>query len=705
MASTSVVFDLLANDRASAKFDRFGNTVNGTSTKMSKFTGMMKTAGKAAAYGLGAGLAIGATALVGMTKNTIEDEAAQRKLALAMRNSVDASDKQVASVEKWIAKQGVALGVTDDELRPAFQRLVESTGNVGEAQRQMGIAMDVSAGTGKSLKTVTEALMKANNGTTASLSKLGLKTKDADGNVLTLDQSLKAMSETFGGQASAKAGTLGGKMDRLKIIMDETKEAIGAKLIPVATKFADWILQKAVPAIEDFVDQMKSGKGAGGDFAAILGDIKAGAAKVWEATKKMWSILKPVLSFIVDNRAAVATFAGILLTVAAAVKIWTGAQLLLNVALTANPIGVIVVAIAGLAAGLVYAYKKSETFRTIVGGAMKAVGAVFKFMWNNVYQPIITFFIGGLAKIIEMFADLLGAMSHVPGFGWLGPLADKMHTAAEKTKGLADSIKKIPDKKTVRVNVIVNTSAITKAQNQLAGLGPEYRGRRAPGGGLFGNAGDALITSIVKGLEKGKVRLSSALNQVSAFVTKSQDKLAALLDKRAGILDSFKGMTSSIFSADLSTGEGEAPASIQRLLDFGKQMRANAEALAANVKSLTEKGLSKDLIQQLVNAGESGQAQIALLAGGSAADIAQANADNAAKQAALVAAGLTTSGALGINADIRQEQRDLKLAKAIEDRLEKLLKRQTENTYVVLKIAGKDIVASIEQYKRNLATT
>lgn len=59
--------------------------------------------------------------------------------------------------------------------------------------------------------------------------------------------------------------------------------------------------------------------------------------------------------------------------VAAATKAWAATQWLLNAALTANPIGIVVVAIAALAAGLVLAYKKSETFRKIVDGALAAV--------------------------------------------------------------------------------------------------------------------------------------------------------------------------------------------------------------------------------------------------------------------------------------------------------------------------------------------
>ncbi|SDC46333.1 hypothetical protein [Nocardioides lianchengensis] len=85
------------------------------------------------------------------------------------------------------------------------------------------------------------------------------------------------------------------------------------------------------------------------------------------------------------TRARVATIAQATASkaVAATTAIWTAGQWLLNAALTANPIGLVIVGIAALVAGLVLAYKKSETFRTIVNGALRAVGnaAMFVFGW------------------------------------------------------------------------------------------------------------------------------------------------------------------------------------------------------------------------------------------------------------------------------------------------------------------------------------
>jgi hypothetical protein len=711
LASTSVVFDILARDRASDKFDHLSKSADGSTTTMSRFTGVMKTAGKAAAIGLAGGVVIGAKALVDMTQNAIEDEAAQRKLAIAMQNSVGATDKQVASVENWISKAGVATGVTDDELRPAFQRLVQATGSVKEAQAQMGIAMDVSAGTGKSLKVVTEALMKANLGTTASLSKLGLKTKDAEGNTLSLKDALAAMGDTFEGQAAAKADSLSGKMDRLRLIVDEAKESIGARLIPVVTDLADWLLATVVPAVEKFFKQWEKGVGTGGEAREVL--------------EKLGNVLKDVTGFLWDNKEAVAAVTAAIVAykigivaytvytnvASVATKAWAAAQWLLNAAMNANPLGLVITGLALLAAGLVLAYKKSETFREIVDGAMDAVGKAFTWFWNNVGQPVIKFFVTGLGQIIEMFADLVGAMSHVPGFGWLKPLAESMHNAADKTKELAESIKKIPDRKTVTISVLVNEAQARKAERILGDVTTRAMGGglNTKGGGAGGRGhgiglsgpGAALIENIVKGIEKGKVKLATALDKLKGFIQRRQDALADLLEKKSAVVEAFRGFTSSIFSTDLTAGEGEEPKGLAAILAFGAQQRANAEQLAANVKTLLAKGLSQDLIQQLVGAGEGGREQIALLAAGTAEDIRQANEDNAATVAALQEAGVAAGGAL-YDAAIAQEERDIKLADTIKGKLQELLDKQDENTVVELHLDGQVIHWSLKKLKRKL---
>ena len=87
-------------------------------------------------------------------------------------------------------------------------------------------------------------------------------------------------------------------------------------------------------------------------------------------------------------------------TIAVVTKLWTAAQWLLNAALAANPIGLVVVAIGALVAGLVYAYQHSETFRKIVDAAWRGIAAAAKWAWETVIKPVVTAFVWYYTKIV-----------------------------------------------------------------------------------------------------------------------------------------------------------------------------------------------------------------------------------------------------------------------------------------------------------------
>jgi hypothetical protein len=213
--------------------------------------GGLKLAG-AGLLGLGAGVVAAGAGLLGLAKGAAEDDKAQKTLARTLKNSAKATNGQVAALEDYISKTGVATGVTDDEMRPALGALVRATHDVSKAQSLMNLAMNVSAGTGKDLTAVTAALAKGQLGSTGALAKLGVATKDSSGKALTFDKIVQNLTKTFKGQAATAAGTLEGKWSRLKLILAETGETIGGKVLPKLTDFADFVLQKVVPAAGRF---------------------------------------------------------------------------------------------------------------------------------------------------------------------------------------------------------------------------------------------------------------------------------------------------------------------------------------------------------------------------------------------------------------------------------------------------------------------
>lgn len=189
-------------------------------------------------------------------KSAIEDEAAQIRLATALRNTTGATDEQIKSVEEWISKTQLAFGISDQQLRPALDRLVRSTKDVGEAQKLLSLALDISAGTGKSLDQVVQALGKAYDGNTGSLSRLGVGIDKAELKTMSFDEITGRLAQTFEGQASKQADTFQGKMARLSEAMDEAKETVGSFILDAIQPLASFAVDTLMPALSDLGTQI-----------------------------------------------------------------------------------------------------------------------------------------------------------------------------------------------------------------------------------------------------------------------------------------------------------------------------------------------------------------------------------------------------------------------------------------------------------------
>jgi hypothetical protein len=181
---------------------------------------------------IGAAAAAGAFAValaVDGVQAAMAEEAELTKLQTTLENLgfADASGE----LNQFVDDLQFATGTADSTLRPALERLLVSTNNVAQSQKLLNIALDVSAGTGKSLESVANALGKAYDGNFGALGKLNagidasiIKNKD-------LDAAVAQLSTTFGGQAAAQAETLQGQITILGIAFDELKESLGKGLI------------------------------------------------------------------------------------------------------------------------------------------------------------------------------------------------------------------------------------------------------------------------------------------------------------------------------------------------------------------------------------------------------------------------------------------------------------------------------------------
>lgn len=265
---------------------------------------------KATEFGKKAALAFalaGAAALkfgFDAVKAATEDAAAQALLAKTIEATTSATAAQVKGVEDYITKTSIAIGVTDDELRPAFSRLVRSTKDTEEAQRLLNLALDLSAASGKPLETVTNALGKAYDGNTTALGKLGL---GLDTNLLKSkdnDAIIRQLETTYGEFAEGAAETAAKKFERIKIATDEAKESIGAALLPVIEQLSDFVLTTAVPNLQSFIQGL-TGEGSLEEASKNATD---GAYNFGQQIK---SILKTVVAFKTELIVLTAVIAGV----------------------------------------------------------------------------------------------------------------------------------------------------------------------------------------------------------------------------------------------------------------------------------------------------------------------------------------------------------------------------------------------------------
>ena len=227
-------------------------------TEIQGFGGKVGEFGKkvAAAFAVAAAAAAAYAVKLGIdgVKAAIEDEAAQLRLASALRSATGATDSQIKATEDYISKTSLATGVADDELRPALQRLALSTKDTGKAQELLALALDVSKGSGKDLETVANALGKAQDGNTASLGKLGLGLSKAELATLSFEQLQTKLSDLFGGAAARNAQTFQGRIEVLKNGFNEAKEAVGVALLPIIEKLIEFIITNGVPIVNKFKD-------------------------------------------------------------------------------------------------------------------------------------------------------------------------------------------------------------------------------------------------------------------------------------------------------------------------------------------------------------------------------------------------------------------------------------------------------------------
>ena len=521
----------------------------GVQRALKEFQSLTSTTDKAAfvlrkALVPGAIAATGAVAILGKglfeaAKAAAEDQKSQALLARQLQATTGATDAQISAVEQYINKTQLAAGVTDDQLRPALSSLVRATGDTAIAQEQLGLALDIAAGTGKDVESVAIALAKAYNGNFAALTKLGVPLDENITKTKNYQAAQEALAKQFGGASATAANTFDGQLKRLSIAWGELVEQVGYYVLPYLQRFVDAVNKYVVPALGVFIDQLQGGKGVKGAFEiaiASMGDFAPVAIRAMKAATE------GVLEFV---KTVALAYAGIQTLIGAAQALATRGK-------------------AGLPA---------------FSAALAAAGGA-------------------------VITDQLKART----LAYFDDLESRLGSLSAQASAARNALNPIPDR----------LDRISAAANALAGGGEEEEGGGA-GGGLnrmadrakklqerLEAAAKALRDDMANALEIAEERLGAAQQAFDDFASSVTNTITDAMNFEDALEASAEEGGGSFFD--------ELSRQAQRADEFGKL-----------TEELLRRGISKDALNQVLEAGVESGAEIARQLLASADGVLKAN--------------------------------------------------------------------------------
>ena len=312
--------------------------------------------------------AVGALAAgaVMSAKAAMEDQVAQVSLERQLIATTNATEQQVKAVNQYLREAEMAAAISEDELRPAFENLVRSTGDITEAQELLNLAMDISAGTGKDLQTVSEALQEAYAGEVGPLKELDRSLTNMIESGADADTIMSQLADTFGGAASANAETAAGRFKTLGLQMENVQEEIGYALLP--------IIEALLPVLER--------------LARFIGDNT---------------------ELIIGIGIAVGTFATAIIAANLAMKAWTvisGITAAINAVLATSFTALWVATGIGIVIALIAVIITLQMKFDILGKAVDGVRWMFSWLWDKAKQV--------MAGIVNGINLLIAAWNKLP---------------------------------------------------------------------------------------------------------------------------------------------------------------------------------------------------------------------------------------------------------------------------------------------------
>jgi phage-related protein len=424
-------------------------------------------------------------------------------------------DKYGKQIEDTLGHQSRLSGFMDSEVDKSFTQLDRVTGSYTHALKDTALATDVARGAHVSLTQATKAITMAEEGRATSLRRLGVNVQNYTGNMDQARMKIADFNKSHKNLTDAQKIEEGNWKAQAKE-MDKHQTSLNA-ISALQTKFKN-----------SASDYSKTAAGEWAGFKVSLDQIAISLGQVvLPVMAQFGKVLQSVTGFMQDHmtltKIAIGVLGGLalaILGVNAAIKIWTvstklmaAGQWLLNAALTANPIGIVVVAIAALVAAFVIAYKSSATFRAIVSDAWTTI--------KNVAETVLHWFTGSFVPfftttIPNAFHSVLNWLkSNWPIIAVLisGPFAPLV-ALATNAFGIRTALENAFDavKRAVR-------TAIGDVVGLVKSLPGMILGALGDLSHLLWNAGSSIISGLIGGITSKLGELKSVAGDVAHKLT------------------------------------------------------------------------------------------------------------------------------------------------------------------------------------------
>lgn len=358
MADTNLDFKV----RVQSQLDKLQTQLAGVGTKaktaatgfksgMSTISGAMSSTTAKVASGMAA-LGI-ASWLKGSVDVARQSEAGMAKLANTVKTSGADWKTWEGSLKDSLASASAMSGYSKGELRNALIGLTTTTNNVGASQQMLGTVMDLARRKNMNMEQAAMLVGKAYNGQTGALKKLGIELpKGAKGM-----EAVDAIQKRVAGSAKAYGDSSAGAQDKFNNSLKGLQSTVGTSLLPYITKFTT--------ALTGIIQKFSALPKPVQDFIIAVGGITAGLLIIAPYISTLMGVVKAM------QLAKIAT------------GLWTAAQWLWNAAMTANPIGLVIIAVVALIAVGVLLWKNWDKVKGFLLGCWDAIKNTALTVWNG----------------------------------------------------------------------------------------------------------------------------------------------------------------------------------------------------------------------------------------------------------------------------------------------------------------------------------